>query len=525
MKQSEGRTIARNAGIVMVLILISRLLGFVRERAIADVFGLTWETDAFRAAFNIPDLMYSLLIGGAISSAFIPVFSEMLARGQDKDAWGMASTFINLISGALLVLTVLGVIASPWLAPLVAPGFDGGQLEFLVVLMRVMFPAVLFTALAGVGMGVHNSYQSFIMPLLGPIMYNVAITLGAYVLGPRMGIMGMAVGTVAGAIVNFLMQVPFVAGKARRFPWRINLKHPGLRKVLKLMGPTLIGLSIVQLNTIILTALASTLTDGRITALNLANRLVQLPLGVFGMGMSMVIFPVMARLAAVGDMQQFRSTLVTGLRSILFITVPSAAGLIALREPIVRLLFEVGEFGPDDTATTAYALLFFSVGVFAVSSVQILTRAFYSLQDTTTPVKIGALTVLTNTVLAVALLRWTDLEHGGLALAYSIAALVQMTTQLFFLRPKVGGRLEGRVLASTLARSVAAAAAMVPVAAAAARIVGARVDLGTLTGRLAEVGAGVLAGVAVYGVVAALLRMEELKQVASMLGRMARRER
>src|SRR5690554_4344525 len=127
MKQSEGRTIARNAGIVMVLILISRLLGFVRERAIADVFGLTWETDAFRAAFNIPDLMYSLLIGGAISSAFIPVFSEMLARGQDKDAWGMASTFINLISGALLGLTVLGVIASPWLAPLVAPGFDGGQ--------------------------------------------------------------------------------------------------------------------------------------------------------------------------------------------------------------------------------------------------------------------------------------------------------------------------------------------------------------------------------------------------------------
>ena len=297
---------------------------------------------------------------------------------------------------ALLVLTVLGVIASPWLAPLVAPGFDDHQLAFLVVLMRVMFPAVLFTALAGVGMGVHNSYQSFMVPLLGPIMYNVAITLGAYVLGPTMGIMGMAVGTVAGAVTNFLMQVPFVASTARRFPWRINLKHPGLHKVLKLMVPTIIGLSIVQLNTIILTALASTLTDGRITALNLANRLVQLPLGVFGMGMSMVIYPVMSRLAAVGDMQQFRATLTTGLRSILFITVPSAAGLIALREPIVRLLFEVGEFGPDDTVTTAYALLFFSVGVFAVSSVQLLTRAYYSLQDTVTPVKIGALTVLTN---------------------------------------------------------------------------------------------------------------------------------
>lgn len=523
MNQSQGRTIAKNAGIVMVLILISRLLGFIRERAIAEVFGLTWETDAFRAAFNIPDLMYFLLVGGAISSAFIPVFSEMLARGQEKDAWGMASTFINLLSFGLLTLTILGVIASPWLAPLVAPGFDDGQLAFLVVLMRIMFPAVLFTALAGVGMGVHNSYQSFIMPLLGPIMYNIAITLGAYVLGPPLGIIGMAIGTVAGAIINFLMQVPFVAAKARRFPWRINLKHPGLHKVLKLMGPTIIGLSIVQLNTIIITALASTLPGGSITALNLANRLVQLPLGVFGMGMSMVIFPVISRLAAVGDMQQFRSTLSSGLRAILFITVPSAAGLIALREPIVRLLFEVGEFGPDDTKLTAFALVFFSLGVFAVSCVQMLTRAFYSLQDTITPVKIGALTVLTNTTTAILLLRFTNLAHGGLALAHSLASVVQMTAQILLLKPKVGGRLDGGRVLDTLMRAGLAAAAMLPAAAWAAGAVGARVDVTTLTGRLAETGAGIAAGVIVYGAVAALLRMEELRMVMSMLGRVARR--
>src|SRR5690606_4593203 len=147
---------------------------------------------------------------------------------------------ISLVTAALLTLTVLGVAASPWLAPLVAPGFDDAQLAFLVVLMRVMFPAVLFTALAGVCMGVHNSYQSFVAPLLGPIMYNVSITLGAYILGPRMGIMGMALGTVAGAVINFLMQVPFVAGKVRRFPWSLDLKHPGLHKVLRLMGPTIL---------------------------------------------------------------------------------------------------------------------------------------------------------------------------------------------------------------------------------------------------------------------------------------------
>ncbi|MFS8665798.1 MAG: murein biosynthesis integral membrane protein MurJ, partial [Limnochordales bacterium] len=506
----QSRSVARNAGTVMLLILISRLLGFIRERAIADVFGLTWETDAFRAAFNIPDLMYFLLVGGAISSAFIPVFSSYLARGQEAEAWRMAAAFISGVSLGLVVLTVLGVGFSPWLAPLVAPGFGGDQLALLVLLMRVMFPAVLFTALAGVGMGVHNAYQRFAVPLLGPIFYNIAITLGAYLLGPVMGIMGMAVGTVAGAVGNFLIQAPFVLWAARRFPWKPHWRHPGLRKVVRLMGPTILGLSIVQLNTIILTALASTLAEGHITALNLANRLVQLPLGVFGMGMSMVIFPVMARLAALGDWQEFGRTLGTGLRTVLFVTIPSAAGLVALGEPIVRLLFEVGAFGPEDTATTAYALWFFGAGVFAVSSVQVLTRAYYSLQDTVTPVKIGVLSVATNTGLSAALLRWTDLAHGGLALAFSIASLVQMTAQLVLLRPRLGGRLDIRALLGTGARAALAAAIMFPAARAAAAAAGARVDLALTSGRLIQVLAGIAAGVAVYGLVALALRMEAL---------------
>lgn len=521
----QSRTIARNAGIVMALILISRLLGFIRERAIADVFGLTWETDAFRAAFNIPDLMYFLLVGGAISSAFIPVFSELLARDQEEDAWRMAATFINIVSAGLLIFTVLGVVAAPWLAPLVAPGFANEQLALLIYLMRIMFPAVLFTALAGVGMGVHNSYQRFVVPLVGPIFYNIAITLGAYVLGPSMGILGMAVGTVIGAVGNFFIQVPFVARTAGKFPWSFDLKHPGLKKVLTLMVPTLIGLSIVQLNTIILTALASTLSAGSITALNLANRLVQLPLGVFGMGMSMVIFPVMARLAAVGDWQQFQHTLTSGLRTILFVTVPSAVGLIALREPIVRLLFEVGEFGAKDTQATAYGLLFFSIGVFAISSVQVLTRAYYSMQDTMTPLKIGAITVLTNTGLSLLFLRTTDLGHGGLALAFSAAAIVQMTLQFAVLRTQLGERLRWAPVVNTFTKSLIAAAVMFPPALWVADVVGTRVDLAHMTGRVLQVGAGVVVGALVYGVIALLLRMEELTQVRQMFARIIGRRR
>src|SRR5690606_18972305 len=191
--------LARSASLVMVLVLISRLLGFVRERAIAEVFGRTWETDAFRAAFNIPDLMYILLVGGAISAAFLPIFTEYLAKEREEEAWELASTFITAGSLFLLVFAALGALFSPWLAPLVAYRFEGEQLALLVFLMRIMFPAVLFTALAGVAMGTHTAYRHFAMPMARPIFSNGAIILGAYLAGPRMGITGMAIGTVAGA--------------------------------------------------------------------------------------------------------------------------------------------------------------------------------------------------------------------------------------------------------------------------------------------------------------------------------------
>ncbi|HEY8417667.1 MAG TPA: lipid II flippase MurJ, partial [Limnochordales bacterium] len=240
-------------------------------------------------------------------------------------------------------------------------------------------------------------------------------------------------------------------------------------------------------------------------------------------GMSMVIFPVMARLAALGDLQEFGRTLSTGLRTVLFITVPSAVGLVALGEPIVRLLFEVGAFGPEDTATTAYALLYFGVGVFAISSVQVLTRAYYSLQDTVTPVKIGVLTVVTNTGLSLVFLRFTALEHGGLALAFSIAAIVQMAAQLAVLRRRLGPRLHVRAVAGTFARASLAAAVMFPVAREVSLLVGQHVNLAATGGRLAQVLAGMAAGAAVYGAAALLLRMEELAMAWDALRRMVRR--
>ena len=409
------KPLARTAVSMMFLIFVSRLLGFVRLRAASEVFGRTWHTDAFNAAFVIPDLMYYLLVGGALSSAFIPVFTSYLAKGEEAEGWNLASSFLNLTFLGLVAFSLLGMAFSPQLAPLVAYNFTGEQRELLIYLMRIMFPAVFLTALSGLAVGVLNSYQRFILPVMGPILYNIGIILGAYLLGPRMGIVGMAVGTVAGAAANFSLQLVQLRRWRSNYRLTINWHHPGMRRIFALMGPAVISLSIAQINLIISQNLASGLAKGTITALGLANRLMQFPLGVFAMGISQVIFPTMTRQAAVEDWPTLRHTFSRGLRSIFYITIPSAIGLLALGDPIVRLLFQAGEFGPDDTAATAYALLFYAPGLVALSGTQLLTRIYYSLQDTRTPVKVGIQAVIINTILSLGFLKFTSLDSGGLA--------------------------------------------------------------------------------------------------------------
>ena len=259
--QNENREqVTKAATIVMLAILVSRILGFIRERAVAEVFGRTATTDVFFAAFALPDLMYQLLVGGALSSAFIPVFTQYLAKDDEKEAWYVASVFLNATFLLLLLIMVLGVIFTPQLAPLVGMGFSGEQRDLLILLMRVTFPTVFFTALAGLCMGVLHSYQKFFLPALGPIVYNLGQILGAYILGPIIGIMGMAAGTVAGALGNFSIQFPAVLKRAKKhYRPVVDLRHPGIRRMGMLMLPAILGLSISQVNVIVSQNLASTL--------------------------------------------------------------------------------------------------------------------------------------------------------------------------------------------------------------------------------------------------------------------------
>lgn len=520
---SSKQRVARAAGIVMFAIFLSRVLGFVRERAIATVFGRTGETDVFFAAFAIPDLMYQLLVGGVISSAFIPVFTQYLARDDEEQAWHVASSFINLAGFLLVGLTLLGIIFTPILAPLVGIGFEGEQRALLIKLMRVTFPAVFFTALSGISAGVLNSYQKFTLPAIGPLIYNFAQIISAYVVGPILGIVGMAYGTVVGSFGSFFVQFPTVLQLGRRYYQKlVDFRHPGMRRMFKLMVPAIVGLSISQINMIVGQNLASLLDTGSIVALRIANRLINFPLGIFAMGLSTAIFPTLAAQAAKQELTELKETFSFGLRLVFYITVPSAVGMAVLRVPIVRLLFETGEFTSQDTAITAYALLFYSAGLVAQAGLQILTRVFYSLQDTVTPVKVGLITVILNFGISMVLLTWTNLDLGGLALAYSVTSLIQMLLLIVLLRKKLGG-IDGSRILKTAAYAGAASAVMALVTHYTAVFAAGFVNLASPSGRLLQTGGAIAAGVLVYAVVTIILRMDEPLFVLEMIkGRLAR---
>ncbi|NMB00229.1 MAG: murein biosynthesis integral membrane protein MurJ [Firmicutes bacterium] len=513
MENENREQVAKAATIVMLAILASRILGFLRERAVAEVFGRTATTDVFFAAFALPDLMYQLLVGGALSSAFIPVFTQYLAKDQEEEAWYVASSFLNAVFLVLLLIMILGVIFTPSLAPLVGVGFTGEQKDLLVLLMRVTFPAVFFTALAGLCMGVLHSYQKFLLPALGPIVYNLGQILGAYVLGPLVGIMGMGIGTVLGAIGNFTLQFPAVWRKAvKNYRPVVDFKHPGIRRMGQLMLPAILGLSISQVNVIVNQNLASTLETGSIVALRLANRLINFPLGIFAMGISTAVFPTLARLVAKGEKSEFVRTLSFGLRVVFFITIPSALGMAFLRVPIVRLLFESGEFTSADTLATAFALLFYVPGLFAQAALQVTTRGFYSLQDTKTPVKIGFVTVILNFLLSLAFLRWTQLGAGGLALAYSLSSIFNVILAFVVLGKRLPGLVNSSLL-TTIVKATVASLVMGVAALGTSSLLAGYLSLERKFGQLVQTFGAIGVGVLVYLLLSIVLRMEETEFV------------
>lgn len=448
---TEEQRVTAAAGVVGGATLISRLLGFARDILLAQLFGAGLAADAFFVALRIPNLFRRFLGEGTLAASFIPVFTGYLERGERQEAWTMANSAAWLVTGFLSACVLAGILGAWWVVSVIAPGFkDPFKFELTVDLTRLMFPFALFMGLAALQMGILNSLRHFFAPAIGPALFNVSIIASIFILCPIMDppVLGLAYGVVVGGALQMLVQIPALLRRGFRLSRPKSPIHPGVVRVCRLLGPTVLGIAATQINLFVDTLLASLLPEGSVSYLYYGNRLVQLPVGVFGIAMGIAILPTLSAQAARRELDRLVDTMSFAVRLVLFITVPATVGLIVLRYPIVQTLFERGQFTASSTRGTAFALLFYAVGLCAFSGVKVVVPAFFSMQDTTTPMKIGVISVGLNIVLNLILMG--PLKHGGLALATSIASLFNVFALLYILKVRIG-RLGGRrILTSSL---------------------------------------------------------------------------
>jgi putative peptidoglycan lipid II flippase len=479
--------------VVMAGFLLSRILGLVRNMVILSQFGTGREFEAYVAAVTVPDVIFQVLAGGAVGSAFIPVFKTYQARDGVDDGWRLART-------AMTVAVALTIPVAVFMA------IDVELKDETAGLMRIMLVSPILFAVSGFATSVLNSFQRFALTAMAPVAYNLSIIAGAVLLR-SMGIQGVAVGVAVGAALHLLVQVPGLLAQGMVLRPAFHLQHPGLREVARLMAPRMLGLGVVQINLLVNVILASFLIPGSIGYLNVAWTLIMSPL-VLAMAVSTAVFPTLAEESALQRRDAVRDVFVLALRMILFLTIPASVGLMVLAEPVIRLFFERGEFTPLSTAMTAGALTFYSIGLVGHASVEIVDRVFYAVHDTRTPVTIAVGAFLLNIALSLAFM-YTDLNYRGLALAHSLAALTEASLLLWLLSRRLGGLSLTRI-AGGVARIALASAAM-------AVIIGPlpRFFYSGMSDSSNEVQAGLLlvlgiVGAAVYFGVSAALKSEDL---------------
>lgn len=520
---SVGRVLVNASLILTVAALASRLLGWVRLLVIGSQFGASRELDAYFAAFRIPDAIFQLVVAGALSAALIPVFSGYRARDQEREAWKLASSIINLVLIALAGLSLLMAVFAPILVPIVAPGFDAPTTELTVRMTRVMLLSPVFIGMGAVVSGILNSYQRFTVPAIAPLIYNLAIIASAIFLAPVMGVEGLAVGVAVGSLLHLVVQLPNLGGVGQRYDLSIGLSHPGVRRVAWLMGPRMLGLAAGQINFIVSISLASGLPEGSITAYNYAFQLSQIPVGVLGVSVAVALFPTLSRDAALGRISEIRRQVSGSLRVLVFLGAPLTAIMIVLARPLAAVFFQYGLFSASSTERTAGALAFFSIGLVGHIVVHVLTRAFYAMQDTRTPVAWAVIAVAINVPLMIWLVGPMGVD--GLALALSISAILEVIGLIWALHRRIESVDEAAVLRSTARSGISAlAAALLMLGGVVVVEQWFAAILANGIGRLLVLALLSVAGVAIYLLVAAALRSTELDQVRSqLLGRLRRR--
>ena len=463
MPRSQLNTAARarlgpflNTLIVAGGYLLSRVLGLIRDIIISAQFGTRPELDAYRATFNILDLIYLVVAGGALGSAFIPVFAGFLAEDREDEAWRLAGSMLNWALLALLTTCALiALLADPLVALTVGSGFDPPKRALTAQILRLLLIQPVLLGLGGLAKATLESFDQFTLPAIGANLYNIGI-IGGALLAHWLGIGGLVWGVIAGAALFLLAQLPGLRGVGARYTPTLRLDTPGLRQVGRLLGPRLFGQSAWQINMIAIASFASLLGNGAVAANGYALQLMLLPHGLIALSMGTVMFPQLARYYAAGDIPALRAAALGGVRSVLFLALPLGALLAILRLPVLRLLYQRGQFDAVSTALTAGALGYYALGLVAFAAAEILVRTFYAMRDTRTPVYVGIGAVLLNIGLGWSLLRIRP-TLGMLALAFSIANTSEAATLLWLLRLRLGElggdfwRAFMRMLGATLA--------------------------------------------------------------------------
>lgn len=414
-----AKSVAKAALIIMIMNLISRLLGFGRETVIASEFGATFLTDAYLVAYTIPYFLQAVL-GMALVSSIVPVVTRHLVKNEEEEAWRIASITLNWTVLFMTVFTLLGIVGARWLVALTAPGFDEATAALTVKLTVIMFPSVIFMSAGMLITGILNAKKSFAVAAFTPGFSSFVIIVSVLTLG-RFGIDYLAWGTLAGMVGMLLIQLPELKKVGFTYKWDWNIKHPEVKSIFYNLLPIFLGTAVNQLYLAINRFFASGLAEGSISALNYAGKLMNLPMGVFVLAVSSAIFPTLSEQAVTGDKKALGTTLNKGLKLVLLITLPASAGLMALKVPVVKLLFERGAFDSTATLMTAQALFYFCLGMFAMSANMVITRAYYALGDVKTPLYLGLLSIIVNIAASVAFIPY--MGHNGLALANTLAAV------------------------------------------------------------------------------------------------------
>ncbi len=497
--------VARSAVLVAALFAADKLLGVVRDAAIGHAFGASAELDAYYAAFELPDGLFTVVAGSALATALIPVLTARIAQGDRKETWRLVSAVVNLVLLVVAGVSVLAAVFAPQIIHAVAPGFDDYRAGLAVRLMRLVLLQTVVSSASGVVMSVLQAHQHFLLPAAAPLAYTVGRIAGALLLAPRWGIFGLAWGGLMGTAGHFLIQVP---GLFRyRVCWWPLVSHADLRQVLALMGPRVLGLGATYLNFVLPTFLGSRLPEGAISAYEYGWRLMQFPETVIGTALGLTVFPTLAELANAGERDRLRHTGAWALRFVLALAIPAGAGLFLLGRPLTALLFQRGAFDAAATERVTWALRFFAIGLVGHSALEVVSRLFYARRDMWTPLWAALGGLALNAGLGWLLLP--TLAHGGIALSNGLGAWLQVVVLLAVARARLGG-IEGRALGLSLARTLGATAALV----GAVLIVRA---LPPAVGAGLETLVELAAGAAAYLLAALLLRSEEIASLPRLL--------